>query len=115
VEFSQWISIAQIILTSVLGVITTLLGAWVRAVMGRTTDRFERLEKRMEIAEVSANHAVQDEEWIRESMRMRDRLDKLGDTMARIEGKTDATLSVAMAVTRLAQAIEEKRDEPDAT
>lgn len=56
---------------------------------------------------------VSDEEWIRESMKLRNDVQDLGRTLARIEGKTDSTLMVATGVNRLAAAIEKKVEEPN--
>lgn len=87
-------------------------GGWIRSVVGRIrdgqkvqNDQQKVLEQRIVGVEEEVKRKVGDEEWIRESMRLRNSVEKQGETLARIEGKTDATFQVAAAVSQLADTI----------
>lgn len=103
----QW---ASLILSAVNIVVLPLAGWLIRNAFGRYTDKLERLEARMEAAEASIERKVSDEEWIRESMRLRNDVSDMGKTLARIEGKTDSTLMLASSVNRVAVAIEKNQE-----
>lgn len=76
----------------------------------RAEQRAEDLERRMASAESEIKTKVADEEWLRESMRLRNDVQRMGETLARIEGKTDSTLMVASAINRVASAMENQAD-----
>ncbi len=71
------------------------------------------LERRVSLTENEVKHKVSDEEWIRESMKLRNDVQQMGIVLARIEGKTDSTLLVASGVNRLAESVEKMAGEKD--
>lgn len=71
------------------------------------------LERRLTTAESKIDEKVSDEEWIRESMKLRNDVQQMGLVLARIEGKTDSTLLVASGVNRLAEAVEKMAGDDD--
>lgn len=71
------------------------------------------LERRMTNTENDVKEKVSDEEWIRESMKLRNDVQQMGIVLARIEGKTDSTLLVASGVNRLAEAVEKMAGDED--
>ncbi|MFH1417276.1 MAG: hypothetical protein ABII12_03200 [Planctomycetota bacterium] len=91
-------------------VLIMIVSAWIKAAIGRISDRQVRVERRLDYVEADLRAKVGDEEWIRESMRLRNSVEKQGETLARIEGKADATLQVATSVSRLAAAIEKAKE-----
>ena len=103
----QWTSI---ILSALNALVWPIVGWLLKNVFGRYTDKLERLEARMELAEAAIDKKVSDEEWIRESMRLRNDVQRMGETLARIEGKTDSTLMLATSVNRVATAIEKNQE-----
>lgn len=99
----QWVTLAM----SVLNLIVIPIVGWLlKQTLARYTDQISRLEVRMESAEKDLRSKVSDEEWIRESMKLRNDVSDMSRTLARIEGKTDSTLLVATGINRLANAIE---------
>jgi heme exporter protein D len=103
VSIFQWLTLAL----SVVNIcVIPVIGYLIRQALGRNSDRMERLEARMEQAEADIKATVSEEEWIRESMRLRSDVTEMGKTLARIEGKTDSTLMVATAINRVASAME---------
>lgn len=87
-------------------VIVPIVGWLLRNSLGRFTDRLERVERQVIDHEEKIDAKVSDEEWLRESMRLRNDVQRMGETLARIEGKTDSTLMLATSVNRVAAALE---------
>lgn len=110
---ANWLVTMQI----AVGVLTAWLGWSVRTLKACITkdirlveQRTNDLDRRIAGAESDIKTKVNDEEWLRESMRLRNDVQRMGETLARIEGKTDSTLMVASAINRVATAIENQAD-----
>lgn len=103
----QW---ASLVLTAINIIVLPLFGWLMKNAMARYTDKIERLEARMEKVEADIETKVGEEEWIRESMELRGDVKVMGQTLARIEGKTDSTLMLAGSVNRVAAAIEKNQE-----
>ena len=96
---------------SALNIIVWPIAAWmIRNAFGRYTDKIERLEIGLEKAESNIEKKVGDEEWIREMTRLRNEVKEIGQSIARIEGKTDSTLMLATGLNRVAAAIENRKE-----
>lgn len=97
--------------------VVPIVGWFMRNALGRYTDRLEAVEKQqaqmhaeqVELREQVATK-VSEEEWLREIMRLRNQVDRHGETLAKIDGKMDSTLQVALAVNRLASAVEQNQE-----
>lgn len=116
----NWITIAQIVIAggmAWLGWSVRALKACIRGDVKSVASEVKlvatqlaALERRVEAAEAGLDKKVSDEEWIRESMRLRNDVADMGKTLARIEGKTDSTLMLATSVNRVAVAIEKNQE-----
>lgn len=116
----NWTTIANLVSPALIGII----GWLTKNAFGRVTDSVAAVQRevdafkaqmngdirkandRIDAADGKIDSKVSDEEWIRESMRLRNDVQRMGETLARIEGKTDSTLQLAVAVNRVASAIE---------
>lgn len=82
----------------------------VQALEERVEDKVVSLERRLAKAEDELEQKVSAEEWIRESMRLRNSVDEMTKTLNQLVGKADATLQVAVAVSKLADKLGETKD-----
>lgn len=125
----QWITIANFATP----VITALIGFMFRQWMGRVTDRVGRIEKDMielqqerlrDAALADTRHAtvgqqfttmrddtVRREDWIRETSRVRQTLEKVVVEIARLDGKLDAGTRIATSLDQLADAMRKDGDD----
>lgn len=82
-------------------IVVPVVGWLVKQSMGRMTDRLERLESRTTGLEKDMDNRVTREDFIRETARTRNTLEKLVEGQARLEGKLDTGVRIAAAVERL--------------
>lgn len=106
-------------------VVLTILGWLIKNSIGRFGDRIKRVETDLisRTAEMAASHEAlvrrvaelnenkaDREDFIRESARTRQSLERLSEGVAKINGKLDSGIHIAAGINRLADAMEAKHD-----
>lgn len=74
--------------------------------LGRITDRIGRIEERVTKTEDALDVTVNDEDWIRESMRLRNAVRDIGNLLHRMDGKSEAILQIAQSMTQMGNSVE---------
>lgn len=74
--------------------------------LGRTNDRVAIVEERVTKAEDALTETVSAEDWVRESMRLRDEVRDISRMLHRMDGKTDVSLQIAQAMTKMGKSVE---------
>lgn len=95
--FETWVALAQL-------VIVPFVGWLLRNSFGRVTDRIGRLESRTDKTEAELDQKQDREDFIRETARMRNALEKLLEGQAKIEGMIGADTRTAAALERMVDA-----------
>lgn len=100
-SWGEWANIAT-------PIVVAIFGGLIRQSIGRITDRLERLERRADQSDErnkeirsELERRVQREDFIRESSRTRNTLERLLDGQARLEGRLDVGVRIAAAVERV--------------
>jgi len=115
--FDEGLRVAQIIV----GIGVVAIGAWVKTAIGRITDRMERLESRADASDVAVaatrasitnvqNAGVKREDWIRDSARFRQTMERLVEGQSRLEGRLDIGTRLVSSIERLAAATNKKAE-----
>jgi len=92
-------------------VLIGLIGWLLRNSLGRITDRIVRIEARVAKTEDALAVTVKDEEWIRESMRLRNSVKEISNLLYKMDGKSEAILQIAQSMTQMGTAVESSAKE----
>lgn len=111
-SFDQLIKVAQLVTPVLMAVLVALA----KQAFGRMNDRVdhtnlridgvhETLRRQDEDIEELKRGKVGEEEWLRETMRLRDGQEKQMQMLSEVNGKLDASLTIGHSIDRLANAI----------